>query len=118
MKKLHIQTVEADALEEHLRVFAHIVDEEGAKTRAELPQRELATLLPRYTLLGEGKAVSPELLQAIQSTLTRLLTGRRVRLWEYDGRQYFGFLSWRSVRAQKELEEAVAPGVHEDRESS
>lgn len=97
MRKLHIQTVEVGTDGERLKVFSQIVDEDGAETRAELPQRELSTLLPRNVLLGESKIVSAEMLLVIEATLTRLLTGRCVRVWEYDDRRYFGFLSWRSV---------------------
>lgn len=117
MNKLRIQSVEVDTEEEHVRVYSHIVDEEGNGFRAELPQRELATLLPRNTLLGEENVVSPELLVTIQTTLTRLLTGRHVRVWEYSERQYFGFLSWRSVLTPNGLEKAKTPGVHQDCES-
>ena len=80
-----------------LVVTARLQDEEREVTGARLPARETATLLPREFLVGtaEMNTAEPRLLETVNEMLTKLVVGRSVRMWEYDGRNYFSFLPWR-----------------------
>jgi hypothetical protein len=109
MEKQRIMSVEIDTAENRLRVYAHIDGESFGDVKAELPQREVSTLLPRDVLLGEEQVIRPEVLEVIRETLEKLLTGRHVRVWEYDDRRYFGFPSWRSVKTESLLADPVEP---------
>ncbi len=70
-----------------------------------MPDREVAAILPRSVLVGaptrgrRGSARVPlSLLGTIGPILTRMAEGRVVRLWDYNGRNFFSFLPWKSVR--------------------
>ena len=84
-------------IENRLRVIASIQTEGGDVIKAFLPDREISVILPRSILLGEQKEASPEILQTIRPVVLRLVKDREVRLWQYKDKQYFAFLSWRSV---------------------
>ncbi|MBT3273594.1 MAG: hypothetical protein HN368_10580 [Spirochaetales bacterium] len=102
MKYSYITDVQLDTSDSRLRIQVLIVDEDNDTRMAELPQREMSTLLPKTILLGDQKSISCELLSTIHSTLVRLITGRAVRTWEYQERLYCGFLSWRNISCECE----------------
>ena len=114
MKNIYqIRDIRPEILDRRLRVFAEVEDVEGRLVIAELPQRELSALLPRAILLGDGTTPSPGIYESIAEILVRQLVGRGARLWEYNGRRYVGFLSWRSIK----FGQCGAPGVDHNRES-
>lgn len=111
MKNIYkIRDIRPEILDGKLRVFAGVEEDGGGLVTAELPQRELSTILPRIILLGDGMTPSPGLYESIKAILTRQLIGRGARLWEYDGKRYLGFPSWRSVK----FGQCGAPGVDQD----
>lgn len=132
MKKERAISITVDTDSGRIRVFAEVESDAGEVVQAELPQRELSALIPRNILVGEVLKVTPRLLATIEETLVRQIVGRGVRSWEYEGKRYFGFLSWRSVKVVDELEEredsgaavgagtggGVTPGVGQDRKGS
>jgi len=71
---------------------------EGPTIEARLPARETAALLPREILLGEERETNPRMLELMDEMLTKFVTGRIVRTWEYSGEMYFSFLKWGTVR--------------------
>ncbi len=80
-----------------LKVRAKVRTEEQQELDAFLPDRELAAILPRSVLLGEAKSAPLALLESIAPIVERLAGKRQVRVWEYNGSYYFGFLSWKAV---------------------
>ena len=106
-----IKTVEIDSSSAKLRIFAAIDREDDSLVRAELPQREIATLLPRDILLGEEKTITSQLLETIGVTTKRLLIGRKARVWEYNDKTYFGFPTWRTAKVLSA--DPAVPGVDE-----
>lgn len=92
-----VVSVTARLVEERLRVDALVRDQDGRRTPARIPDRELAALLPRSILAASGHP-APELLDTIAAIMERTVLGRRVRVWEYRGQRYLAFLSWRTVR--------------------
>jgi hypothetical protein len=83
---------------EKLRVSARIDTSSGGPVEAYLPDRETAALLPRTLLVGDQRQAPTRLLGTARPILRRFVVGRRVRLWEHEGVNYFAFLSWRDVR--------------------
>jgi hypothetical protein len=83
---------------EHLKARLRVATAAGRLLEAYLPDRELAALLPRSILVGQGRRAPPELLSTIEPMLTRLALGRQVRVWSYRERSYASFLPWRAVR--------------------
>jgi hypothetical protein len=81
-----------------LKVIAEVETGERKVCKAYMPEREVAALLPRSILLGESREAPPAMLGTIRPILSRMAEGRAVRLWKYDGRFYFSFLPWKSVR--------------------
>jgi hypothetical protein len=81
-----------------LRVRLRVSVEGQGIQSAYLPERELAALLPRTLLLGNGAPPPRELLSTLQPILNRRIRGRTVRLWRWQEREYAAFLPWRSVR--------------------
>jgi hypothetical protein len=90
--------------EERLRVRARVSLTIKARDIPEpivevhLPDRELAALLPRTVLVGDGKYVGKEILPMLASILTNLAKGRKVKIWEYGDRYYCRFVGWKDVR--------------------
>lgn len=80
-----------------LKIAARIETADGYKTEAYLPARELAALLPRQVLLGDRKKAHTKLLDTILPIITRLITGRAVRVWQHDGHFYFAFFPWNEI---------------------
>lgn len=93
-----IKTIQAFLDKDKLRVAAQVDTGNGETLKAHLPDRELSALLPRSILIGKIKDVPRELLSTIDPMIRRLAAGRNVRLWQYEQRYYFSFLSWKNVR--------------------
>ncbi len=93
-----IKTIQAFLDKDKLRVAAQVETGDGETLKAHLPDRELSALLPRSILIGKIKDVPRELLSTIDPMIRRLAAGRNVRLWQYEQRYYFSFLSWKNVR--------------------
>jgi hypothetical protein len=94
----HVREVEPLIEGGHLRVRLTVCRNDGRQDFAFLPDREVSTLLPRSILLASLREVPQELLHTIEPMLKRQITGRAVRLWQYEERWYASFLPWRSVR--------------------
>ena len=92
-----VAAITVQVVDERLRVDALVRDEDGRRVPVRIPDRELATLLPRSILAADGHP-APQLLNAIYTIMARTVVGRRVRVWEYRGQRYLAFLSWRTVR--------------------
>lgn len=91
------------------------VRSDGARCRTvELPDRELAALLPRTILLGEADCAPRALLETAAAVIERMTVGRRVLVREENRLPSARFLSWRSVRFP--AEEGPVPGLHDDSE--
>ena len=89
--------VDTQLVDQRLRVDAMVRDAQGKRCVARVPDRELATLLPR-SILAAGGSPPAALLDTIRAIVERMVVGRHVRLWEYRDQRYLAFLSWRSVR--------------------
>ena len=96
-----VVAITAQVVDRRLRVDALVRDEHGRRMPVRIPDRELATLLPRSILAADGHP-APQLLDAIHAIMERTVVGRRVRVWEYHGQRYLAFLSWRTVRFRVE----------------
>ena len=96
-----VVAVTARLVDQRLRVDALVCGEDGRRMPVRVPDRELATLLPRSILAADGHP-APQLLDAIRAIMKRTVVGRRVRVWEYHGQRYLAFLSWRAVRFSNE----------------
>jgi hypothetical protein len=84
--------------ENRLKVIAEVKTDQGDLCEAYMPEREVAALLPRSILLGESTKAHTAILGTIKPILARMTEGRSVRLWKYEGRYFFSFLPWKSVR--------------------
>jgi hypothetical protein len=93
-----VTAVEPVIRKDRLKVIAEVQTEQGEVCKAFMPEREVAALLPRSILLGDATKAPPAILGTISPILTRMTQGRPVRLWKYDGRFFFSFLLWKSVR--------------------
>ena len=80
-----------------LKIAAYIQTEDNTRLKAFLPARETAALLPRQILMGDNKKAPLKLLDSIQPIITRLATGRTVRIWEHDQVYYRAFLPWNQI---------------------
>ncbi len=93
-------------------VVKAVLREDGREVpEARLPARETAALLPREYLAGEAASLPASCIEAADEILAKLIIGRRVRLWEYEGRVYFSFLPWRSVSASPPPAERQTSGA-------
>ena len=81
-----------------LKVFASVRADSGEMREAQMPDREVAAILPRSLLLGEGATAPAALLNTLAPIIVRMSEGRRVRLWEYKERWFLSFQPWWSVR--------------------
>src|SRR5690606_37399644 len=93
---------------ERLKARLRVATRDGRRLEAWLPDRELAALLPRSILVGEGRRAPPQLLSTIEPMLGRLALGRQVRVWSYRERSYASFLPWRAVRFREQLPDSPA----------
>ena len=85
-----------------LKVLVSVRADSGEVREAQMPDREVAAILPRSLLLGEGATAPVSLLDTLAPIITRMSEGRRVRLWEYKERWFLSFQPWRSVRFVEE----------------
>ena len=85
-----------------LKVFASVRSDSGEMREAQMPDREVAAILPRSLLLGEGATAPAALLNTLAPIIVRMSEGRRVRLWLYKERWFLSFQPWRSVRFVEE----------------
>ena len=102
MEKSYITGIDLEVENGRLRAYVDLVSDGSEPVNAELPQRELSTLLPRTILLGDGKTIDGDTFETMRSTLSRLVSGRAVRTWEYKESVYCGFLPWRNVNLEAE----------------
>jgi hypothetical protein len=93
-----------------LKVFASVRADSGELREAQMPDREVAAILPRSLLLGEGATAPVSLLNTLTPIIARMSEGRRVRLWEYKERWFLSFQPWRSVRFLED-EPKAPPGA-------
>ena len=100
MQRGKIAKVGLEIVNQSLRAYLTVQDEEGLVIEAALPQREIAALLPRSVFLGEANSVPVSLLADLQITIEKLLLNRMVELWEYREKMYCGFEKWRNIAAQ------------------
>ncbi|HEY9593400.1 MAG TPA: hypothetical protein VHE79_02925, partial [Spirochaetia bacterium] len=80
---------------ERLRVVAKVRVDDGETVEAHMPDREVAAILPRSVLVGDGRRAPVALLDTVRPILSRMTEGRRVRIWEFKDRRFFSFLPWR-----------------------
>jgi hypothetical protein len=83
---------------DRLRVVAAVRTESGEVMQAHMPDREIAAILPRSVLLGNGNKAPLSLLDTVQPILSRMTEGRYVRIWLFKDRWFFSFQPWRGVR--------------------
>ena len=88
---------------EHLKVVLLVDHGELGQISAILPEREKAALLPRSLFCPERLCIEPETLPVLETTIKRLLVGRRVKVWEFQGSWYCAFPSWRNVKIIKQV---------------
>jgi hypothetical protein len=100
---------------ERLRVVAEVRSPSGEVREVSLPDREVATILPRSILLGASCRAPVSMLGTLEPILERMAEGRVVRMWQYAGRWYCSFLPWKSVRF---VPEDVGPPGAGSREES
>jgi len=93
-----IIAIRPKVVSEKLKVIATIRTDKVGLIDAYLPDRELSGLLPRSILVGTKEDAPIELLSTIASMIRRMTLGRKVRLWNYQDKYFFSFLSWRKVR--------------------
>lgn len=91
-----------------LKVVASVRMDEGEGQEAQLPDREVAAILPRSVLLGEAATAPASLLDTMRPIVERMCVGRRARTWMYKEKWFFSFQPWRGVRFVEE--KPPAPG--------
>lgn len=96
-KPLAVVAVDARLVDRRLRATAVVRDAQGRRCVARVPDRELATLLPR-SILAADRSPPEAVLETIRAIVERLVVGRHVRLREHRDQHYLSFLSWREVR--------------------
>ena len=100
--KATIVRVRPELQARRLKVFASVRADSGEMREAQMPDREVAAILPRSLLLGEGATAPVALLDTLTPIIVRMTEGRRVRLWLYKERWFLSFQPWRSVRFVEE----------------
>lgn len=96
--KATVEQVQLSIQEGRLKAVATIRTQEGLDTDAFLPDRELSTILPRSMLTPSTRNVPTQLVETMEPMVRRMVKGRIVRMWTYQGSRYISFLSWRGVR--------------------
>lgn len=85
----------------------------GETVDADMPGREIATLLPKCVLAGSEKTLPRKFLAVLVPILRRMTIGRTVEV--VNNRKYkipfFHFLTWTDVRFEEAEEEVPAQGV-------
>ncbi len=82
----------------HLKVVASLRMDEGETREAQLPDREMAVILPRCVLLAGTVRAPVSLLDTLRPIVERMCVGRRARTWQYKDRWFFSFQPWKGVR--------------------
>ncbi len=82
----------------HVRVVASVRMDEGEVREAQLPDREMAVMLPRCLLLAGAARAPMSLLDTMRPIVERMCVGRRARTWQYKERWFFSFQPWKGVR--------------------
>lgn len=82
----------------HLKVVASLRMDEGEVREAQLPDREMAVMLPRCVLLAGAARAPMSLLDTLRPIVERMCLGRRARTWQYKDRWFFSFQPWKGVR--------------------
>ena len=95
----------------HLKVVASVRMDEGDLREAQLPDRELAVMLPRCVLVAGAARAPVSLLDTMRPIVERMCVGRRARTWEYKDRWFFSFQPWKGVRFVEDTPRAAEPAV-------
>jgi hypothetical protein len=96
--KATVEQVRLSVREGRLRAVASVRTQDGIDTEAFLPDRELSTILPRSMLTSSTRNVPIQLIETMEPMVRRMVKGRIVRMWTYEGSRYISFLSWRGVQ--------------------
>jgi hypothetical protein len=83
---------------QRLRVLVTLQMDRGEEREAQLPDREVAAILPRSVLLGASATAPTAILDTARPIVERMCLGRRARVWRFHDRWFLSFLSWKSVR--------------------
>ena len=104
----------------HLKVMASLRMDQGEVREAQLPDREMAVMLPRCILLAGQSRAPVSLLDTLRPMVERMCLGRRARTWQYKDRWFFSFQPWKGVQFVEEglpgpaqpqaVERPAAPG--------
>jgi len=96
----------------HLKVVASVRMDEGEVREAQLPDREMAVMLPRCVLVAGAARAPVSLLDTIRPIVERMCLGRRARTWQYKDRWFFSFQPWKGVRFVEDRPASAAdPGA-------
>ena len=93
-----------------LKVVASVRMDEGELREAQLPDREVAVMLPRCVLVAGAARAPVSLLDTMRPIVERMCLGRRARTWQYKEKWFFSFQPWRGVRFQEDEPAASAAG--------
>ena len=96
--KATVDQIRLKVQEGKLKAVASIHTQKGIDTEAFLPDRELSTILPRSMLTATTRNVPVQLIETMEPMVRRMVRGRIVRMWTYEGIRYISFQSWRGVR--------------------
>ncbi len=94
----------------HLKVIASLRMDEGELREAQLPDREMAVMLPRCVLLCGAARAPVSLLDTLRPIVERMCVGRRARTWQYKDRWFFSFQPWKGVRFVEDPPPSPAEG--------
>ena len=94
-----------------LKVVASVRMDEGDLREAQLPDREVAVMLPRCGLVAGAARAPLSLLDTMRPIVERMCLGRRARTWQYRDKWFFSFQPWRGVRFLED--ETPAPAAAE-----
>ncbi len=81
-----------------LKVVASVRMDQGELREAQLPDREVAVMLPRCVLVAGAARAPVSLLDTMRPIVERMCLGRRARTWQYREKWFFSFQPWRGVR--------------------
>ena len=97
-----IQAAATQLQGQRLKVVASVRMEDGELREAQLPDREVAAILPRCILLAGAATAPASLLDTMRPIVERMCVGRRARTWLYKEKWFFSFQPWRGVRFVEE----------------
>ena len=96
--KATVEQMRLSVREGRLKAVASVRTQDGIDTEAFLPDRELSTILPRSMLTSSTRNVPIQLIETMEPMVRRMVKGRIVRMWTYEGSRYISFLSGRGVQ--------------------